>query len=413
MLYDNKNNAVILSCVLFLQRFKTLLCAKTLVILLGFASHTHAETTLNGLATHTEFGKPQFIGALYLDQSTTSTSEILNSQQDKKIVVKVVAEKISARRFRRMWIEGMAINSARSDLTAQAQNMAKFSNLLKISLLKDDIFQVTRNADNVSIELNNQPLGEIDNPAFFDLLIRTWLGSVPLSSGFRDGLASAGDVDEADKNQFDQISPSAAREEATLAALEAIAERKNNTTRTATRSIAQATPAPVVATTAELDIQAPTLSLATPEPAPSPTPTPETEVASVNDDSFEESEPLVPISNSPEEEELDEFEEISADALLEEQLYIITLKRWTQKFIKYPRVALNRGHQGNLRLEVTLNRDGSLRFFETLEKSKYNSLNKAAIKAINKAEKYPPIPPGIKGETFTFTMPVVFTIKEV
>ena len=58
-----------------------------------------AEPLLNGLASHSELSKEQFIGALYLTTPSDSAQEILGNTEPKRIQVRITAESFSARRF--------------------------------------------------------------------------------------------------------------------------------------------------------------------------------------------------------------------------------------------------------------------------------------------------------------------------
>ena len=383
------------------------------------------DPLLNGIASHSELGKEQFIAGLYTTTLSDQSRNILLAQEEKRIQVRVTAEKFSSRRFKRMWIEGMAINSSSVELAEQSKNMADFRNMLRIKLIQGDIFTITRSLENISVSLNGALLGEIDDPIFFDLLLRSWIGPVPLSSGFREKLLTNGDVDEATLDRYLATVPTDERIAAVEAGVEQInsasTSEQNNSSRQ-TVALAPVIEQPSVPT--KPDVAAPVIQI----DSPTITPVSEENAATVADTSTtttqdsNESAPEEPVeqvaaipqppepANEPESIFEEDEEEFTAQTLLEQQLYIANLKRWSQKHLKYPRTALNRGYQGNVRLELVLDRGGKIQSVEFLEESKYKTLNKEAQKAVKRAEPFPEMPKILKGDSFTFTLPIAFKL---
>ncbi len=395
-------------------------------ILSSIANLASANPLINGISVHSELGQESFIGALLTTTLSTDARDILIAQEEKQIQVRVLAERISSRRFKRMWIEGMAINAAASELEAQSRNMANFSNMLKVTLRRGDIFAIQRGTDEVKVIINGATLGTIDDPAFFDLLLRTWIGPVPLSSQFRNDLLAGGEIDEALIARFNDTRPTDAR---IAAVAEALANRERGQTETTGAAAAAAAvavkpaieAAPTIsAPQIQPSIQAPTIETTrtvaqapTPEPAatpepevkstptPAPTPAPETvAVAAAGgeavDDIFDE----------------EDDEEFTAESLLSQQLYIAKLKKWTYKELRYPSKSLDRNEQGIVRLSVTIQRDGKLQNIDVIEEPEFSRLTKAAVKAVEKSSPYPVMPADVTGDEFEFSMPIVFKIVE-
>ncbi|SMF60248.1 TonB family C-terminal domain-containing protein [Alteromonadaceae bacterium Bs31] len=390
----------------------------------AFFAQAFAEPRLNGLSIHSELGKERFIAGLSVTTLSSQPRDILIAQEDKRIQVRILAERLSARSFKRMWIEGMAINASSSELTDNAQNMADFSNLLKIRLVAGDIFTVDRRGDSVYMILNGTTLGEVADTAFFDLLLRTWIGPVPLSSDFRSGLLAAGNIEAGLLARFDGTYPSEER----IAAV----ERNAGSSPTPRPAIAATAPAAAaIASEAQIDapapppVTAPQPDLASSAPISSETP----ELTQIEAPQAPETEAAVPATPEPTappkasvtqqalldddffEEDEDDLE-FTAEGLLKQQLYISNLKRYSQKYLSYPQRAIDRNWQGTVRLSITIDREGKLQDVVVIEKAKHASLNKAAVKATKKASPFPPMPEEIRGEQFAFTLPVVFQLRE-
>jgi TolA protein len=95
-------------------------------------------------------------------------------------------------------------------------------------------------------------------------------------------------------------------------------------------------------------------------------------------------------------------EEITAE------LYSSKLIALVNKWVEYPEVDRSRRKEGSISMKVVINREGEIVSSEMIEKSRYATLNFAAKKAISVAQPYPPIPEEIEGETFEFSVPILF-----
>ena len=417
----------------------------TLILLSVTASLTAAAPLINGVAIHEQLGQESFIAALLTTTLSKDARDTLISREEKQMQVRILTENLSARRFKRLWIEGIAINASPEELETQSKNMAKFSNMLSITLKRGDIVVINRSRDEVKVIINGALLGTLTDTRFFDLLLRTWIGPVPLSSDFREALLVGGNVNDKLLSRFNQTKPSDAR----IAAIsKAIVERQSNQENqidddSAAKPVIAAIPKPVIdapditlkpviaapkiniagnagnstgnagaatqaananQTAAPQKIQndQPKLAKTAATPAPSLRATAgtlakadNTAAAGGDDAIFDDSE-----------------EEFTAESLLIQQLYIARLKKWTYKQLRYPPSALSRNQEGVVRLEVSISRDGSVNIVDVIEEAKYSMLTKAALKAVEKSDPFPAMPPEVKGEVFDFTIPIVFRIVE-
>lgn len=383
-----------------------------LLMLLNIVGNVHAAPRLNGMATHVQLGEEQFIAALYSDTLSSDARDLMLKDEDKAMELRILADNLFARRFQRMWIEGIAINAGTTEMEKNAQHLASFSNSLKVRMIRGDILRIERmTADNVTkVQLNNQLIDTIPDAKFFDLLLRTWLGPVPLSSNFKDALLAAGKVDAELAGRFSQITPSSAR----VAEVSTLIEPKPATQSTGARPDSSAGPA-VASTSATTPGTTGSASenTAPSEPAedtvannapPATQPPPEPEQLVTEANLFEDEAIF-------EDEEDNEAYSFTAENLLSEQIYIAKLTKWTGNFVTYPRGALRNQQQGTVRLTVTLARDGRVKDVQILEKSEYDTLNKAATRAVKSASPYPAVPDAITGEQFLFTVPVVFRLN--
>jgi len=401
----------------------TSLLAACLVYLASSASF--AASQLNGLALHQELGKEQFIGALYLESTTDDPSSIIGGNQSKRMELRVLAEDgIAARRFSRMWIEGMAINNSNAALTEQADNMVRFSNLFRGRLRKNDVITFSLEpGQGVTIEMNSVNLGEIESDGFFNLLLRSWVGGVPLSSSFKDKILAAGDLESDLVARFEAIEPSQAQVDRVLAWTQPEPEPEPEPEQTAGPSL----PPTELPKITKLDMPSARVQLDT-NPGETPlddepgqaadaaeTP-PETEGESAEEAQLAAREQGAPNEQSAALEEDEQEEEnaplMTAESLRAQQTYFSSLMRQILQNTQYPQRALRRGREGELRMAVVINRRGDVKSMDFLEQARFSSLNNEAERAIQAAAPFPAVPEAIQGDEYEFSVPFSFVIPD-
>ncbi len=410
---------------------QSIACYFFLWLCIAIPSTAYAAVDINGVAARSSLGKEQYIAALYLEELSTDVKSVLLSNQRKRIEIKITTDRLLSRRFKRQWIEGIAINSGNSDLKKHAQNLADFSNMLKVKLVRNDTLTIDRTfRRGVEVLVNGVKIGAIQDTSFFDLLLRAWVGPVPPSTGFKNNLLSGGSIDPSLLSRFKDIRTTPER----VAALQtAIAANPIEATVPAEEAKDETQAAKEPAPAKEVAAVEPE---PTPEPKPAPVieekapsepviaaaPTPQVE-PQIETKPEPEPEPAVePVKEAPavasnteqadsifEEEEEDE--DFTAADLLSRQLYISKLTRWTSSYVKYPEKSIRRNQSGSVRVTVVIGRDGKVQSATLDEKSKYNLLNKEALKAAKRASPYPAIPNIIKGDTFVFTVPIAFNLQ--
>ncbi|WP_299595917.1 energy transducer TonB [uncultured Microbulbifer sp.] len=90
--------------------------------------------------------------------------------------------------------------------------------------------------------------------------------------------------------------------------------------------------------------------------------------------------------------------------------YSSTLNHHTLKNLRYPRRAQQRGWEGEVVLKVLVNKSGEVQDIQVLEESSYSSLNREALRSVERANPYPQIPANLGVDNFTFTVPIRFSI---
>jgi len=354
-----------------------------------------AEPMLNGIAVHTDLGKEQFIGALYSNPLSDNADTLLASNQAMRMELKIVApDGVATRRFSRWWIEGMAINNAPALLTEQADNMVKFDGLFKGRFLQNDVIVFSYEPNKgVNVSVNDVMLGNIASDKFFFMLMRTWVGRVPLSSDYKDNILKVGNVSADLKARFEHIKPTKERsaEIAAWSKIKSPAELAAEKEKENVKSSAQASSADSAKQLAALKAEAAKVEAAKAAAA-------QKSVSSV-------------AAVTPNNEE-DEKPALTAQTLLARQFYVSDLLKKIFSSTRYPKKALDKNLEGNVRISVVINRQGNVISTSLLQSSGVDILDEAALEAVNKAAPYPATPDAVSGATFEFTAPLKFILPK-
>ncbi|HEY8940767.1 MAG TPA: TonB family protein [Cellvibrio sp.] len=368
------------------MRFNHLFRVFTTIALLFFCQLTRAEPALNGVGVHQELGREIFIGALFSESLSNDANALLRNQQPMRMELKIVSpEGITARRFSRLWIEGLAVNSKADALMAQADNTVAFDAMFKGRLVQNDHIKINyAPGKGVTVSLNDIALGTIKDENFFSMLLATWIGTVPLSSDYRDSLLKFGDINSALRTRFSSITPTAARiaEVRTWGGAE-VADAKASQAKSSVAKSSARAEEQVAAQKPTPDVPAPAVKTAAAAKPAAP--------AKADDD---------------------EGPALTAQTLLARQFYVSDAIKKIRGKTKYPQRALDRGQAGNVRVAVVINRQGEIVSTSILEGSQYELLNKEALDAVRRSAPFTALNDAISGAQFEFTVPMRWTLPE-
>lgn len=348
------------------------------------------ELMLNGIAIHSEFGKPQFMAALY-SSSLSNNTEALSREPAIRMELKVlVPEGLPLRRFSRIWLEAISINSDAALLSAQADNTLRFNSLFKDRLLQSDTLVLNyRQRKGVDISLNGIALSTIADDRFFAMLMRTWIGSVPLSTDFKNALLNAGMVAPDLKSRFTSIQPSAERSQAIEKWLDskppaAPASSKKASAKLTTKTAVRLSAAKPQTLATAYNQSAATLSTVTPDPS---------QITAIAAQPATNAE----ASSLP-----------AAQKLLVRQRYISQLLKKIRANTRYPQRANELGQSDSLRIALAIDRQGNIISAGLVQQSQYPQLNEAALAAIKKSTPLPKMPESLSEPSFELTVPITF-----
>ncbi|WP_158224711.1 TonB family protein [Agaribacterium haliotis] len=437
-----------------------------LIVFSLLAGSAHAAM-LNGLSTYQNLGKDQFIAALYTDAPVSEPSSLLSSDAAARMEMRIVAPRITQRRFMSRLIENLTVNSEAAALNAQVEALGNLGKSLKSSLKTGDRLVVDyRPAEGTVIKLNGTELLSLRSDEFFRLLLATWVGDVPLSSDFRAAMLAAGNVDEVLLARYQGVAPSDARKSAVAAwqqpAVESVVEAQtaapakaasaSASSAAAAKPVAKLASSSTSALAAKVEssdaavkakpvVSAPPSSVETKaQPAKtaapaaatatsaekidqlytaddSKSPTQEAVAAqSEADTQLAEAKPAEPAPVQSAELEAEQDADDDVALVLDErtiklrQDYYRSLTEQVLKYQTLPRQAFQRRIEGEVRLEVSIDRSGYITDVKITKESAHTMFNKQALKAVEKASPFPAIPEGIVGREFSFSVPLAYEL---
>ncbi|TGN39346.1 energy transducer TonB [Marinobacter confluentis] len=155
-----------------------------------------------------------------------------------------------------------------------------------------------------------------------------------------------------------------------------------------------------------------------PEPEPAPEPEPEPvqepnvaqETADTNPSDSEQS-PDEATEDPVEKENESQQVELNAGESSKVDSYLTELSRHLGRFYEYPRRARRLGQEGSPVVVFEFSRDGTLVKHSLSRSSDHSLLDDAALDMLKSAEPLPEVPESMEGETFTYALPVRFSLR--
>jgi len=363
-----------------------------LIYFLFIAHHTHA-LEMNGVASFRELGSEVYLGALYLDSRSSDASAIFDANREKKMELRF-SQAMSKRRWAGNWMQSIAINNNRDSLVAAAEELSDILSAFADNLSTGDRVEFHYiPGTGTAIAINGTTLAEGKSVGIFNLFLSAWIGAVPPSSQFKNALLGS-ENSAPEQSRFANIQPSEERIAAVRAwVTEEVAEAVSE----------EPPPAPVVekpeVKPEEIKPQPPVIAATEPEPV------------------FEAPvvEEAAPPAAAPAPQVVDQNEtemDLSVASILAQQEYASDLIRKIYREVKYPANAVKRNHQGSVRVNLMVARNGAVEGMSLSDESEFASLNKEALRAIKAASPFNPLPSSISENNLEIVVPITFKLAE-
>lgn len=362
----------------------------------------NTELQLLGIGMAQELRTDIYLGALFAPPDAKTLDAALADNIPKRMSVKIVAEKWSARELGRTFKERIALNNPRPSWQAQGQYIIAFANTFKDNLQRGD----TVNFDHVpgvgtEISINGSKLNTIRSTAFFNLLINAWVGDLPPSQAFKAAVTGKGDPKQRSSYvaQYDTLLPVPGRSFAVV-----------------TEKAEEPKPAKPVESKPVETKPVETKAVVTAPPVSKPVETKVAEVAKPVEAKPVESKPtpakpepakVEPIASLP-------IDVPAVEAVIDPDLLFGDYKRDAMKLFRknqfYPPKAFKDQLTGEGVVRATVDKSGNMLAVEVVETTGERLLDRAMIDMVTKSMPLPPLPPELPEESYNIDVPVRFTL---
>jgi protein TonB len=91
-------------------------------------------------------------------------------------------------------------------------------------------------------------------------------------------------------------------------------------------------------------------------------------------------------------------------------LYVAALRSAIERCKEYPLMARRQKLEGDVKIACQISREGELRGARILSSSGILILDNAALRTVRSVGRFPPVPPDLKGEPYSFVAPIAFRL---
>lgn len=372
---------------------------------LAVANAYAQDLTTNGMAAFSSLRTTYYIGALQLSASTANADAILSSASPQAMRIKVRND-WSPRRFSSLWSDAIFLNSSDDELNVQTDNINDFLELPKGYLLPGDEILIEFDGTESRVSLNDIAILEVKGKAFFNTLLRTWIGNKPPSRGFKDGLLKA------------KFKKSVAED---FASLEAAEERKyvveswypsagEEVTEQVEQAIAVLTPAQPTQVAASAKAEAPVAKPVKPQAAPK-APVTVAKAPEPKAPAPAPAKPAAPVKAMAK----------AVDPAVHNG-HLDAIEAAVKSVAKYPSrseqarelegLVSQMNPEGTVVFQIQINRAGELVDIQEKQISDIDLLNKMSLRALRNAE-FPQAPDSLQGKLFSRTVSLEFINNKV
>ena len=392
----------------------------------------------NGSSVYSDLGKDQFAAALYLETYQKNPRAIESLEGDKRMEVRVL-NNYSKRRWFNFWMQSISINNSRDTFSGSAEQLVDLMQAAQSAPQIGDLIEyISSPQKGTSLRFNGTVLISGLSNQVFDLLLRTWIGAIPPNANFKEEI-----LGKQRNTQANELLDTVSSDPKRIALAASWIKPPAPVTKT---KIAEAKSAPAAETTAVATAKPATEGLTKDESAAatgvaamktasidtaitdntvtqgsgvakqasnsnnkpkSANNSQETLSAKGHNKPDNGSEIAKAISEGSDDDNVD-FS-VTAALAMRDYTPIIVQKIFRQT--SYPGRAVQRGWEGTVRMSVLIDKSGEVQQITITQSSEYAILDKAAVKAVERAAPFPEIPDEMNTKTFDLTVPITFQLK--
>jgi hypothetical protein len=150
-----------------------------------------ATLVLNGAGIRDRFFMDIYVGALYLPVKASDAIAIMNDAGPASVLMHFLYSKVSKSKITDGWHEGMKANTTADEMEALKPDLDKFNDLF-LTMYEGDVIRIDYvPGTGTVVRINGEWRGTIAGETFFRILLRTWLGSSPVSEKLKAAMLGA------------------------------------------------------------------------------------------------------------------------------------------------------------------------------------------------------------------------------
>ncbi|MDH3901367.1 MAG: chalcone isomerase family protein [Gammaproteobacteria bacterium] len=143
---------------------------------------------LNGAGIRDKFFMDIYIGALYLPVKTPDATAILSDTEPASVLMHFLYSEVSKNKITDGWNDGMEANTTTAEMEALKPELDKFNDLF-LTMHEGDVVRIDYlPGTGTVVRINGEWRGTVASETFFRTLLRTWLGSSPVSKKLKAGM---------------------------------------------------------------------------------------------------------------------------------------------------------------------------------------------------------------------------------
>jgi hypothetical protein len=152
------------------------------------------DLKLNGAGVRTKFSSKYAVASLYLREPKATTEEIIAEPGPKRLT-EVLMQSSTSDRFAEGFMSGIRNNASKDERSKVIPSMLKFGQIFSAisDVKKGDVWSADWvPGTGIVFQVNGRQAGEaINDPLFYSMFLRIWLGDHPLDSTLKRALLNA------------------------------------------------------------------------------------------------------------------------------------------------------------------------------------------------------------------------------
>lgn len=146
---------------------------------------------LQGVAVRKKLFVDVYAAGFYSSDSISSAQDALDSKAPKEMRMVFIYNNIKPGKFVSGWKESIAKNNSKSQIRANAKNLDKFYKLFNQPLSSSDEIVIRKTSTGATeVSMNKNLVLTVEDKSFYNMLLSTWMGERPPSTGFQKSLLS-------------------------------------------------------------------------------------------------------------------------------------------------------------------------------------------------------------------------------